>query len=575
MTIRMCVLVAVCAAVSVSAANAPVPARVRELFAKADELTALRPKMSREYLSSLSNEQLTELYRKAMAAQYQSPTARKDALAKDWSQRIAQDRQGVITELVTDHLAPLDERREKDLQAQREEIDRELAGLGPAAVPAILSNMGGRDLQANRWGTAQAALLRMGPVAVEPLLPFMKSDDVILRDNVADVLGQLGDPRTKDVLIAALADESGNTRRYALQGLVKLGPREMGPGKLNKLLIDRLQDEACLQDAINGLEQYGDETAIEPLRVVKRFDPGVGKAGYRSYAAGAIDAILKRAGKPPEQIEPNSDTQPDYDAILAAASCPNAAIRTRAIARLESYTDDRTARFFVERLNQESGPMLRRLVHSFTHLVTMSKRTQMVSPAIVHDAFDRLMSGVQAPPDRDRKMDAMRSAGAVLLAGSRCQMPLKGADAYKRIILDGIASNTEDARIAEYSGCIASVALIRPPTGESWSAAEKEDLQRRMMPLLDRPNPDQGIIVCLGYIADNRVTAKLVAILDHNDPTTRATAAQSLGEIGDAQALPRLQQLSQSDPYCVADGVYPVRQFAQQAITRITESRKR
>jgi hypothetical protein len=438
--------------------------------------------------------------------------------------------------------------------------------------------MGDDYRRTGHWAMAKKSLLKMGSAAVEPLLPLMNNRDHYLRANVAYVLHQIPDRRAKDALQRAVSDEFESVRHWAIQGLVKLGPEVVGQHELITILIGRLQDGICLRESIQGLKQYGDETAIEHLRIIERFYVNRGKGDLRYSARQAINSILRRAGKPVEEVSRGhySDKRPSHDELFqTAAHCPNVVIRSGAITWLERCRDDRTASFFIQRLHQEKNRTLFKQLARSLGILTLPPRDtsgSVVSAPVVQEVFDALvlMAEMNSPDTPEQEGAAVGAAQTVIHAARRRQIRLNNIDRYKRIIRQGLRSNVEGIRIACYSGCTA-IAMFPPETDDDWTPTEREEMQQHLAPLLDLPNPEIRLIECLGHIGDERLTLRLTELLAHDDSAVRRFAAYALGRIGDPQALAALRHLAETDPHRYENGVYGVREAARRAIDQICE----
>jgi HEAT repeat protein len=181
----------------------------------------------------------------------------------------------------------------KHPDAQRRSAAAEtLAGLGAAAVPALLDALGDRH-PGVRAGAAYA-LGRIGDrAAVEPLIDRLQDDDPHVRSTVVPALRRLNDRRGVASLVAALRDAHPSVRLQAAGALAGLNDpqavpalidalndadaevRRQAAGALGQLddpqavpaLIDLLHDadrEVRLQ-AAGALARIGDTRAVEPL----------------------------------------------------------------------------------------------------------------------------------------------------------------------------------------------------------------------------------------------------------------------------------------------------------------------
>jgi hypothetical protein len=110
---------------------------------------------------------------------------------------------------------------------------------------------------------AAEALGELGdPRAVEPLLARLADWDGMVRVSAADALGRFGDRRAVEPLVARLADEDSDVRRRTAVALGELGdPRAVEP------LLAHLGDEdAQVRLVVAGaLAELGDPRAVEPL----------------------------------------------------------------------------------------------------------------------------------------------------------------------------------------------------------------------------------------------------------------------------------------------------------------------
>ena len=607
---KFVILVAVCIAIFAPSASKSaessrtenpdsISKQVEEIFTRSDKLAAQRKQRSREYLSSLPDEKLAEVYAKATAPQQLSPSG-ISSLYKNTLEAVETDRPKIIEELLKRD-SPLEEEEDKSFRSDNLKLADELAALGPAAVPALSLQMMGDYRRTGHRALTIDALVKMGPNAVEPLIPLMDSQDAALRGNVAYVLSRLSDARSTNVLLSALDDEDGNARHYAIDGLIALGPKIVSSKKLITLLINHLQDGNCLRESIQGLEQYGDESAIEPLSVIERFWIGRGKADLRYPARRAINAILRRAGKPVTEVswEDYPEKLPTYDELREAAQCPNPVIRCSAIIQLERYKDEKAARFLIGRIKEEDNNymVLDDIARTFIMIMRPSGKPakSSISGQVMQEAFDAFLS----IPDTNQELSAnilragkvsarvddfispaeckllaaaITGARCVLFAAGETKVRLDRIERFKDMVRGWCLSSRDQNLRTECYLTISWVARVPPETGETWSTEQREELMKQLLPLLDSPNPDIRLIECLGCIGDRRIVGRLIELLQHQGPHVRRFAAGALGQIGDPQALPALKHLAETDPYQYENGVYGVREAASEAIEKIQKT---
>jgi HEAT repeat protein len=136
---------------------------------------------------------------------------------------------------------------------------------------------------------AAAALGEVGdPRAVEPLIACLRDPSEAVCDVAGWALGEIGDARAVEPLIAALRDSDGELRGNVAGALGRIGdPRAVEP------LIAALADkDPLLRSAVaTALGKLGDPRAVEPLVLALRDrgdDKGNGGAWVRQAAAQAL-----------------------------------------------------------------------------------------------------------------------------------------------------------------------------------------------------------------------------------------------------------------------------------------------
>ncbi|MEJ2705170.1 MAG: HEAT repeat domain-containing protein, partial [Sedimentisphaerales bacterium] len=259
-----------------------VPERISEVFQRADNLWEEMKQRSREYLSSMSDEELAKVYGKHSGRPLASSLP-----------EIEQKRAEIIGKLVEHgYYWSKQDREFNDLCY--EQLVNGLAALGPKALPEFTPYMRKSYIAGGKPTLIVRALCKMGPEVVEPLLELLDTQDDIPKENIIHVLLRSADARAKDVFLRNLYDGNGLVRERSLRGLARLGPDIVGKEKLNTLLVDRLQDKACLGAAIWGLSQHGDESAIEPLLILERSQRAKGEEGISRMAIEAVEKIRRR-----------------------------------------------------------------------------------------------------------------------------------------------------------------------------------------------------------------------------------------------------------------------------------------
>ena len=136
-----------------------------------------------------------------------------------------------------------------------------------------------------RWSD----LVRLGPLAVEPLVQVLDDHDDSVRRRAAKALGEVRDPRAVPALMALLHDDFYSIRREAAAALVAVGPPAMGP------VISALGDPDgdVRKRAADVLAGIGDARAVEPLRSIERDEDWY----VRKAAEEAVEKIRGRIGE--------------------------------------------------------------------------------------------------------------------------------------------------------------------------------------------------------------------------------------------------------------------------------------
>jgi HEAT repeat protein len=144
-------------------------------------------------------------------------------------------------------------------------------------------------------------------------------------------LGEIGDPKGRDVLIGALDDPDPRIREAAIEGLGKMRSTEAVPG-----IVAALDDDSARirTTAARALGVIRDSRASEPLLARFKTEPDV-------YTRQAIEEALHRL------------PTPSMASIAAALRDRSPKVRREAVERLESATDPSAAQFVVEALGDE------------------------------------------------------------------------------------------------------------------------------------------------------------------------------------------------------------------------------
>ncbi len=124
--------------------------------------------------------------------------------------------------------------------------------LGKIGDPRAVEPLGDVLREGRYAGAAVAALARIGTPAVETLLAAMKVGDPQVRRTAIEALGNIGDTRAVEPLLAALND--ADSRFSAIKVLGEIGDRR-AVGPLTMLLSDK--DRTIRSGAVKALEKLG------------------------------------------------------------------------------------------------------------------------------------------------------------------------------------------------------------------------------------------------------------------------------------------------------------------------------
>jgi len=178
----------------------------------------------------------------------------------------------------------------------------------PRTVEPLIAAL--RDKDTGVRGAAAKALGHIGdPRTVEPLIAALRDEDTGVRGAAAEALGQIGDPRTVEPLIAALRDEDSNVRRVAAWALGKIGDSQAVEPLIAAL---RNEDGNMRRVAAWALGKIGDSRAVEPLIAV--LEDQATKNWWRYSVREAAAEALGRIGEP--AVEPLIAALQDEDSNM-------------------------------------------------------------------------------------------------------------------------------------------------------------------------------------------------------------------------------------------------------------------
>ena len=156
----------------------------------------------------------------------------------------------------------LDALKDNDWRVRKTAVEA-LVALGGREVTQGLVQLLSADDNAGARNSSIEALVRLGPQAVDALLPLLSVKDPDVRKFAVDILGDIRDPRSTAHLISGLRDADENVRVAAAEALGKGGDRRA----VEPLIVCLSASDQGWLDyaAAEALGEIGDERALAPL----------------------------------------------------------------------------------------------------------------------------------------------------------------------------------------------------------------------------------------------------------------------------------------------------------------------
>jgi len=475
--------------------------------------------------------------------------------------------------------------------------------VGPVALEPLLASLREEEDELERAGLAYT-LGEMGdPRAVEPLIAILqdRAEDQKARHSAAEALRKIGDPRALAPLNAVLQDRAGEPelRQCAAKALGRFGPpavdalvpvlqdqaespevRQEAARALGNLgapavdgLIAVLPDAALGREAVYALVRIGDTRAVEPLLALH--------LGTRDAGVLALGRFRDPRARGP-LIAALADEDADYakDAALALGAMSDPRAVEPLVAALELR---QPSYFFTEAVARALGQIggQRALEALLALFQNEDHRAHAVEALAQFDDPRAIRTLVAAlcetwPPTREAAKEGLVAHGAAALG------PLRAALHSKN---DTLA--TAAAGVLGQLGPPAVEALIGAlvPGSDSlrWAiAAALGEIRdpRATNPLLacyGDKNVRQPVTKALAKIADPRTVEPLIAALKDENVHVRYAAAEGLGAIGDATALvPLLTALvvEKDIRYGVKEALARLGGLAVEPLVRVLQDRR-
>lgn len=172
------------------------------------------------------------------------------------------------------------------------EAEAALIAAGEAAVPSLIA-----CLSEPGWGATAGAVYCLGEIAdvraVQPLIEALRTDDISLRSDIVEALLKLGEIAVRP-LIFALTNPDSNVRRGAALTLGMFKNELAVLPLLGALTMDQAAPvRVAAADALAG---FADARSVEPLITgLRDADPAVREASVRALGAVAAQVGVTRA----------------------------------------------------------------------------------------------------------------------------------------------------------------------------------------------------------------------------------------------------------------------------------------
>ena len=371
---------------------------------------------------------------------------------------------------------------------------------------------------------AAKALGSGGATAAVPIMIEWLGDvDAQTRAVAADVLGDIGGPEATAALTRSLGDADDAVRQRAVRSLGKIGLR--GNPNVVIALIPRLEDAKAdvRRETIEQLEQLGDKRAVIPL--VAKF--GDTQLDIRKAAVRAVGKLGDKSAVP---------------ALIRLMSDPAEDVRTAAVGSLGLLGAVEALDALTEQLNTGTDLFRAKVAYALGQIAASPGAGKAGE-----DAMRTLVENLATPATRKAATDALKVAGKAAVPALVAHLAgrLKG-DPTTAVTL--LAENA-DARAtpvltAEIERGRVAMPLVLAALGATHDPAA-------LVPVLGAlSNKDPAIRLAamealrplLG--SDARAGDVLIEHLDDADLEVRVLAAEYLGDVKVAAAVPKLTALA-------------------------------
>jgi len=448
----------------------------------------------------------------------------------------------VLAKLITDDAEAVNELTSA-LQHPDHNTQRMVAEVFRQAIPALMTALDGDNLDMQQ--AAAKALGQLGDTrAVEPLIAALHEDrNSNVRQAAAEALGQLGDTRAVEPLIAALRHPIPvlYVQQAAAKALGQLGDTRATDPLVDTALRDR--DLDVRQAATTALKRLRDARAVEPLIDALR-DPDLDVQQAAAKTLGQLQDI--QATKPlidalqhqdlnmrqaaAEALGQLGDTWAVTSLMGAALRDPHLDVRRTAAKALGQLGDAQAVEHLVTALDDKDEDVRRAAIRTLGYIWKLKEVIDLGDEDAgvrrrATEALGRLGDGRAVRPLiaalRDRDKEVRRAV----------TKSLKWFDEAIPSLTTALGNDNRDIRqvAAEALGQLGNARAVEPLV-----AALQEELDWGMR---------RAVIRALGLIWG----LKEVIDLGDEDADVRCRAAEALGRLGDERAVEPLIA-SRQDP---------------------------
>lgn len=180
------------------------------------------------------------------------------------------------------------------------EVKSAIRHFGAAAIPSAVVQV----MNSTSSASQAAEILRdIGPPAVDPVAPYLVSDNPSVCVKAIDLLGTIGDPRAAAPIASLLSSDNPTVRASAAKALGAIGPQAADA------LISVLSNgnDAARVQAIDLLGRWKEPRAVEALAaVLANGNPAVRKGAANALGyirdARAVPSLITVLGDPSEDV---------------------------------------------------------------------------------------------------------------------------------------------------------------------------------------------------------------------------------------------------------------------------------